>query len=200
VQKRLVLVCEDSLCHRKKPDVSGPGLGEAGRYRRRALTAAATSRKSWSRPPRSTPGRRSSPPPFTAPCAATALAWGRQRRCGREPRHPRRRSLSADLGPPPLCRPWKLPDPVLPPPGPASTAPDLGLGGKRRRSRQPPDLGPLLPDLASRGPGSASRRRGRWRGWSPRRHCFDKQRRRGAVVDVKLYRRGGEGRDGRWFK
>ena len=33
VQKRLVLVCEDSLCPRKQPDVSGPGLGEAGRYR-----------------------------------------------------------------------------------------------------------------------------------------------------------------------
>ena len=32
VQKRLVLVCEDSLCPRKQPDVSGPGLGEAGRY------------------------------------------------------------------------------------------------------------------------------------------------------------------------
>ena len=33
MQKRLVLVCEDSLCPRKQPDVSGPGLGEAGRYR-----------------------------------------------------------------------------------------------------------------------------------------------------------------------
>ena len=32
VQKRLVLVCEDSLCPRKQPDVSGPDLGEAGRY------------------------------------------------------------------------------------------------------------------------------------------------------------------------
>ena len=31
-QKRLVLVCEDSLCPRKQPDVSGPGLGEAGCY------------------------------------------------------------------------------------------------------------------------------------------------------------------------
>ena len=30
MQKRLVLVCEDSLCPRKQPDVSGPGLGEAG--------------------------------------------------------------------------------------------------------------------------------------------------------------------------
>ena len=28
-----MLVCEDSLCPRKLPDVSGPGLGEAGRYR-----------------------------------------------------------------------------------------------------------------------------------------------------------------------
>ena len=32
MQKRLVLVCEDSLCPRKQPDVSGPGFGEAGRY------------------------------------------------------------------------------------------------------------------------------------------------------------------------
>ena len=32
MQKRLVLVCEGSLCPRKLPDVSGPGLGEAGRY------------------------------------------------------------------------------------------------------------------------------------------------------------------------
>ena len=30
MQKRLVLVCEGSLCPRKQPDVSGPGLGEAG--------------------------------------------------------------------------------------------------------------------------------------------------------------------------
>ena len=27
-----MLVCEDSLCLRKQPDVSGPGLREAGRY------------------------------------------------------------------------------------------------------------------------------------------------------------------------
>ena len=32
MKKRLVLVCEDSLCPKKQPDVSGPGLGEAGRY------------------------------------------------------------------------------------------------------------------------------------------------------------------------
>ena len=32
MQKRLVLVCEGSLCPRKLPEVSGPGLGEAGRY------------------------------------------------------------------------------------------------------------------------------------------------------------------------
>ena len=32
MQKRLVLVCEDSLCPRKQPDVNRPGLGEAGRY------------------------------------------------------------------------------------------------------------------------------------------------------------------------
>ena len=32
VQKKLMLVCEDSLCPRKQPDVSGPGLGEAGHY------------------------------------------------------------------------------------------------------------------------------------------------------------------------
>ena len=31
-----MLVCEDSLCPRKLPDVSGPGLGEAGRYRQEA--------------------------------------------------------------------------------------------------------------------------------------------------------------------
>ena len=35
VQKRLVLVCEGSLCPRKQPDVSGPGLGEARCYRGR---------------------------------------------------------------------------------------------------------------------------------------------------------------------
>ena len=33
MQKRLVLVCEDSLYPRKQPDVSGPGIGEAGHYR-----------------------------------------------------------------------------------------------------------------------------------------------------------------------
>ena len=33
MQKRHVLVCEGSLCPRELPDVSGPGLGEAGRYR-----------------------------------------------------------------------------------------------------------------------------------------------------------------------
>ena len=32
MQKRLVLVCEDSLYPRKLPDVRGLGLGEAGRY------------------------------------------------------------------------------------------------------------------------------------------------------------------------
>ena len=32
MQKILVLACEDSLCPRKQPDVSGPGLGEAGHY------------------------------------------------------------------------------------------------------------------------------------------------------------------------
>jgi hypothetical protein len=32
VQKRLVLVCEGSLCPRKRPDVSGSGLEEARRY------------------------------------------------------------------------------------------------------------------------------------------------------------------------
>jgi len=31
-KKRLVLVCEDSLCPRKQSDVSGPDLGKAGRY------------------------------------------------------------------------------------------------------------------------------------------------------------------------
>ena len=33
MQKRLVLVCEGSLCFKKLSDVSGPGLGEAGRYK-----------------------------------------------------------------------------------------------------------------------------------------------------------------------
>ena len=32
MQKRHVLVCEGSLCSRELPDVSGPGLEEAGRY------------------------------------------------------------------------------------------------------------------------------------------------------------------------
>ena len=32
MQKSHLLVCEGSLCPRKLPDVSGPGLGEAGRY------------------------------------------------------------------------------------------------------------------------------------------------------------------------
>ena len=32
MQKRLVLVCEGSLCPREQSDVSGPGLGEAERY------------------------------------------------------------------------------------------------------------------------------------------------------------------------
>jgi hypothetical protein len=32
VQKRHVLVCEYILCPKKLSDVSGPGLGEAGRY------------------------------------------------------------------------------------------------------------------------------------------------------------------------
>jgi len=33
VQKRLVLVCEGSLYPKKLPDVSGPDLGKAGRYK-----------------------------------------------------------------------------------------------------------------------------------------------------------------------
>ena len=33
VQKRHMLVCEGSLCFRKLPDVSGPGLRETGRYK-----------------------------------------------------------------------------------------------------------------------------------------------------------------------
>ena len=32
MQKKLVLVCEGSLHPKKLLDVSGPGLGEAGRY------------------------------------------------------------------------------------------------------------------------------------------------------------------------
>ena len=34
MQKRFVLVCESSLCPIKLTDVSGPDLGEAGRYSR----------------------------------------------------------------------------------------------------------------------------------------------------------------------
>ena len=33
MQKRLLLVCGDSLCPRELPGVSWPGLGEAGRYK-----------------------------------------------------------------------------------------------------------------------------------------------------------------------
>ena len=44
MQKRLVLVCEDSLCPRKQLDVSGPGLGEAGRYRMVSEPTLAVSR------------------------------------------------------------------------------------------------------------------------------------------------------------
>ena len=44
MQKRLVLVCEDSLCPRKQPDLSGPGLGEAGRYRMVSEPTLAVSR------------------------------------------------------------------------------------------------------------------------------------------------------------
>ena len=33
VCRKDVLVCEGNLCSRKLSDVSGPGLGEAGRYR-----------------------------------------------------------------------------------------------------------------------------------------------------------------------
>ena len=43
VQKRLVLVCEGSLCPIKLPAVSGPGLEEAGRYKRDAGGGGATS-------------------------------------------------------------------------------------------------------------------------------------------------------------
>ena len=39
-----VLLCEDSLCPRKQPDVSGPGLGEAGRYRMASEPTLAVSR------------------------------------------------------------------------------------------------------------------------------------------------------------
>ena len=35
---------EDSLCPRKQPDVSGPGLGEAGRYRMVSEPTLAVSR------------------------------------------------------------------------------------------------------------------------------------------------------------
>ena len=32
MQKKHMLVCEESLCPRKQPDICGPGLREAGRY------------------------------------------------------------------------------------------------------------------------------------------------------------------------
>ena len=44
MHKRCVLVCEGSLCPRKLPDVSGPGLGEAGRYRMVSEPTLAVSR------------------------------------------------------------------------------------------------------------------------------------------------------------
>jgi len=44
VQKRHVLVCEGSLCPRKLSDVSGSGLGEAGRYIMVSETTLAVSR------------------------------------------------------------------------------------------------------------------------------------------------------------
>ena len=44
MQKRLVLVCEGSLCPRELPDVSGPSLGEAGRYRMVSEPTLAVSR------------------------------------------------------------------------------------------------------------------------------------------------------------
>ena len=44
MQKIMVLVYEGSLCHRKQPDVSGLGLGEAGRYRMVSEPTLAVSR------------------------------------------------------------------------------------------------------------------------------------------------------------
>ena len=44
MQKRLVLVYEGSLCPRKLSDVSGPSLGEAGRYRMVSEPTLAVSR------------------------------------------------------------------------------------------------------------------------------------------------------------
>ena len=44
MQKIHVLVYEDSLCPIKLPDVSGPGLGEAGRYRMVSEPTLAVSR------------------------------------------------------------------------------------------------------------------------------------------------------------
>ena len=38
MQKILVLICEGSLNPTKLPDVSGPGLGEAGHYRKYIIT------------------------------------------------------------------------------------------------------------------------------------------------------------------
>ena len=44
--EKTVLVCEDTLCPRKQPNVSGPGLGEAGRYR---MVSEPTLAVSWAR-------------------------------------------------------------------------------------------------------------------------------------------------------
>ena len=49
MQKRHVLICEDSLCPRKLPDVSRPGLGEAGRYRMVSDPTLAVSRGTYGR-------------------------------------------------------------------------------------------------------------------------------------------------------
>ena len=44
MQKKQVLVCDGSLCPRELTDVSGPGLGEAGRYRMVSEPSLAVSR------------------------------------------------------------------------------------------------------------------------------------------------------------
>jgi len=119
-------------------------------------------------PPRCAP-RLPSPRPRVPWLAALVPRRRTRTSQPREPGHPRRRSLTANLAPPPLRWPWQPPNPVPPPLDSASPAPDLGPGGKRRLPWQSPALGPPPPDLASpatdlglagAGGGGCCRRRG----------------------------------------
>ncbi|KAG2577552.1 hypothetical protein PVAP13_6NG179206 [Panicum virgatum] len=89
---------------------------------RRALTAASTSRKPRSMPPRGAPALCDAGLPCRTP---TAACQGTER--------------GSHL--------------TFAPPDPASPAPDLGPGSKRRRPCEPPDHGPPPPDLGFDGAG-----------------------------------------------